>query len=56
MATIAKVIEGSLADKLPTAWTDDKQRWEGKKKEYQRRESLRRKEIQVGGWGATWAR
>ena len=47
-------IEGSLEVKLPTIWTDEKQRWEDKskqreeKKKYdQRRESLRRKKIQV---------
>ena len=48
------VIEGSLEVKLPTVWTDEKQRWEEsekrreeKKKEDQKRESLRRKKIQV---------
>ena len=53
------MIEGSLEAKLPTIWTDEKQRWEEsekireekrreeKKKEYQKRESLRRKKIQV---------
>ena len=47
-------IEGSLEVKLPTIWTDEKQRWEEsekrreeKKKEYKKRESLRRKKIQV---------
>ena len=46
--------EGSLEVKLPTIWTDEKQRWEEsekrreeKKKEDQKRESLRRKKIQV---------
>ena len=46
--------EGSLEVKLPTIWTDKKQRWEEsekrreeKKKENQKRESLRRKKIQV---------
>ena len=46
--------EGSLAVKLPTIWTDEKQRWEEsekrreeKKKEDHKRESLRRKKIQV---------
>jgi len=51
-----QVIEGSLEVKLPTIWTDEKQRWsrriekrreEEKKREDQRRESLRRKKIQV---------
>ena len=48
------LIEGSLEVKLPTIWTDEKQRWEEsekrreeKKKEDQRRESLRRQKIQV---------
>ena len=53
------MIEGSLEVKLPTIWTDEKQRWEEsekrreekrreeKKKEDQKRESLRRKKIQV---------
>jgi hypothetical protein len=48
------MIEGSLEVKLPTIWTDEKQRWEEsekrreeKKKEYKKRESLRRKKIQV---------
>ena len=48
------IIEGSLEVKLPTIWTDEKQRWEEsekrreeKKKEDQKRESLRRKKIQV---------
>ena len=47
-------IEGSLEVKLPTIWTDEKQRWEEsekrreeKKKENQKRDSLRRKKIQV---------
>ena len=45
------MIEGSLEVKLPTIWTDEKQRWEEsekrreeKKKEDQKRKSLRRKE------------
>ena len=56
------IIEGSLEVKLPTIWTDERQRWEEsekrreeerrskreeKKKEDQKRESLRRKKIQV---------
>ena len=48
------MIEGSLQVKLPTIWTDEKQRWEEsekrreeKKKEDHKRESLRRKKIQV---------
>jgi len=43
------MIEGSLEVKLPTIWTDEKQRWEEsekrreeKKKENQKRESLRK--------------
>ena len=46
--------EGSLEVKLPTIWTDEKQRWEEsekrreeKKKEDHKRESFRRKKIQV---------
>ena len=49
-----KVIQGSLEVKLPTIWTDEKQRWEEsekrreeKNKEDQKRGSLRRKKIQV---------
>ena len=48
------IIEGSLEVKLPTIWTNEKQRWEEsekrreeKKKEDQKRESLRRKKTQV---------
>ena len=51
---ICHVIEGSLEVKLPTIWTDEKQRWEEsekrreeKKKEDHKRESPRRKKIQV---------
>ena len=46
-------IEGSLEVKLPTIWTNEKQRWEEseKRREEERisnhRESLRRKKIQV---------
>ena len=50
MQNIFKVA-GSLEVKLPTMWTDEKQRWEEsekrreeKKKEDQKRKSLRRKE------------
>ena len=44
--------EGSLEIKLPTKWTDEKQRWEEsereeRKKEDQRRERVRRKKMQV---------
>jgi hypothetical protein len=44
------MIEGSLEVKLPTIWTNERQSWEEsekKKKEDQKRESLRRKKIQV---------
>ena len=46
------IIEGSLEVKLPTIWTDEKQRWEESEKRRQeekrsKRESLRRKKIQV---------
>ena len=46
-------IEGSFKVKLPTIWTNEKQRWEesekrkGRKKENQIRESLRRKKMQM---------
>ena len=47
-------MEGSLAVKLRTKWTDEKaeagksQRREGNKKEDQRRERVRRKKMPVG--------
>jgi len=42
------MIEGSLEVKLPTIWTDEKQRWEeSDKRREEERESLRRKKIQV---------
>jgi hypothetical protein len=37
------IFEGSLEVKLPTVWTDEKQRWKGS----ERRERVRRKKIQV---------
>jgi len=41
--------EGSLEVKLPTIWTDEKQRWEeSEKRREEERESLRRKKIQKG--------
>jgi hypothetical protein len=49
---IIYLIEGSLEVKLPTIWTDEKQRWEEsekrreEKKKDQKRESPRRKKIQ----------
>jgi hypothetical protein len=45
------IIEGSLEVKLPTIWTNQKQRWEEsekrreEKKENQRRERVRRKKM-----------
>jgi len=44
MSTI--IIEGSLEVKLPTIWTDEKQRWEesDKRREEKRREEKRREE------------
>ena len=40
--------EGSLEVKLPTIWTDEKQRWEeSEKRREEERESLRRKKVQV---------
>ena len=46
---VSIIVEGSLEVKLPTIWTDEKQRWEEseKRKRRRRRESLRRKKIQV---------
>jgi hypothetical protein len=47
------MIEGSLEVKLPTKWTDEKQRWtesergEESKREDQRRERVRRKKRQM---------
>ena len=47
------IIEGSLEVKLPTTWTDEKQRWEEserreeQKREDQRRERVRRKKMQM---------
>jgi hypothetical protein len=43
----AVIVEGSLQVKLPTIWTDEKQRWEstvGRVKEEKRREEKRREE------------
>jgi len=41
-------IEGSLEVKLPTIWTDEKQRWEvSEKRREEERERVRRKKIQV---------
>ena len=37
------IFEGSLEVKLPTIWTDEKQRWE----ESERRERVRRKKLQM---------
>jgi len=41
------IIEGSLEVKLPTIWTNEKQRWEEseKRREEKRREEKRRKKI-----------
>jgi hypothetical protein len=42
------LIEGSLEVKLPTIWTDEKQRWEESEKRREvERERVRRKKIQV---------
>ena len=46
------IIEGSLEVKLPTIWTDEKQRWEESEKRREeekvsKKRSLRRKKIQV---------
>ena len=42
------LIEGSLEVKLPTIWTDEKQRWEeSEKRREEERERVRRKKIQV---------
>ena len=42
------LIEGSFKVKLPTIWTDEKQRWEeSEKRREEERERVRRKELQV---------
>ena len=42
------LVEGSLEVKLPTIWTDEKQRWEESEEERRsKRERLRRKKTQV---------
>ena len=42
---VSIIVEGSLEVKLPTIWTDEKQRWEeSEKRREEERESLRRKE------------
>jgi len=47
------IVEGSFDFKLPTIWTDEKQRWEESerreeyKREDQRRERVRRKKTQM---------
>ena len=46
------IIEGSLEVKLPTIWTDEKQRWEeSEKRREEERESLRRKKLAVARKG-----
>ena len=49
-----QIIEGSLEVKLPTIWTDEKQRWKGSerrerlyRREKSRRERVRRKKMQM---------
>ena len=47
-----ELIEGGLEVKLPTIWTDEKQKWEESEKRSEeeirsKRERLRRKKIQV---------
>ena len=43
-----RITEGSLEAKLPTIWTDEKQRWEeSEKSREEERESVRRKKMQV---------
>ena len=41
------IIEGSSEVKLPTIWTDEKQRWEESEKRREERERVGRKKIQV---------
>ena len=42
------IIEGSLEVKLPTIWTDEKQRWaEAERREEQKREDQRRERVKV---------
>jgi len=40
-----ELIEGSLEVKLPTIWTDEKQRWEGQREEKSRREQIREEKV-----------
>ena len=53
VGNVCAVVDRSFEVKLPTIWTDDKQRWEeserrGKpKREDQRRERARRKKMQM---------
>jgi hypothetical protein len=45
---VCHIIEGSLEVKLPTIWTDEKQRWkESEKRREEERERFRRKKFQV---------
>ena len=45
---LCRMVEGSLEVKLPTIWTDEKQRWEeSEKRREEERERVRRKKIQV---------
>jgi len=50
--------EGSLEVKLPTIWTDEKQRWAGSEKRREEERISQKKKIQVhekvGRCGASW--
>jgi hypothetical protein len=51
------LIEGSLEVKLPTIWTDEKQRWEeSEKRRKEERRSAKRKSQKKGGPGARKSR
>ena len=39
------IIEGSLEVKLPTIWTDEKQRWEESDKEKRRRKKIKKEKV-----------
>ena len=41
------VTEGSIEVKLPTIWTDEKQRWEESERREEERERVRRKKMQM---------
>jgi hypothetical protein len=38
-------IEGSLEDKLPTIWTDEKQRWEESEKRREEKKKIKKEKV-----------